>query len=82
MCTFELNGQLGLIGLGELGGLHRQGKLGGTQLSDCMDLEEFAAVVSPWKILRAGLTSNQSSFSCFLQQLSPHFKQIQKRHIL
>ena len=47
MCTFELNGQLGLIGLGELGGLHRQGKLGGTQLSDCMDLEEFAAVVSP-----------------------------------
>ena len=55
MCTFELNGQLGLIGLGELGGLARQGELGGlpqgelggTQLSDCMDLEEFAAVVSP-----------------------------------
>ena len=56
MCTFELNGLLGLIGLGELGGLGRQGKLGGlgrqgelgsTQLSDCMDLEEFAAVVSP-----------------------------------
>ena len=47
MCTFELNGLLGLIGPGELGGLGRQGELGGTQLSYCMDLEEFAAVVSP-----------------------------------
>ena len=56
LCTLELNGLLGLIGPGELGGLGRQGKLGGlgrqgelgsTQLSDCMDLEEFAAVVSP-----------------------------------